>query len=433
MQDGFAIPKADLNVSLFEMLGVLSAVQDMVNPALNSHQQRVCLISSRIGRQLGLSGEEYSDLFCASLIHDIGAIPLQDRLSLLEFEQNAPHLHAKLGALLIRRFAPFAHLAPVILYHHVPWKNGRGACFFGNEVPLSSSIIFLADRIEVLVQKSQNILADVAEFRRIAQASRGSMFNPDCVDALIEISKSDSFWLDLKSAHLSEMITAIAPRKSVELDIEALVDLARFFAIVIDCRSRFTATHSAGVAACAQYLALSMGMSKDDAKRVLVAGYLHDIGKLAVSPAILEKNGNLDAQEFAQMRAHSYLSLEALSNVAGLAEIANWGGSHHERLDGSGYPNRATADNLPLPARIMAISDIFTALREARPYRDSLSISQTLAIIQKDVDAKKLDPDVFAKLLEVQDEIDLVRKKAQAQEAEDLKDFWVTAERKQKS
>jgi HD-GYP domain-containing protein (c-di-GMP phosphodiesterase class II) len=418
-----------LSIELPEMLGVLSAIQDMINPALDSHQQRVCLISVQMGRHLGISAEDYRDLFAAALIHDIGAIPLQERLSLLEFEDSAAQWHAELGAVLIKQFAPLAHLAPIIRHHHDAWNNESDGATQTAAIPFLSQLIHVADRAEVLIQRSENILADRAGIQEKISRHAGSMFNPAIVSAFMAISARDRFWLDLKSRRLDLLLHAQAPIGPVLLGLDRMVELARFFALVIDCRSHFTATHSAGVATTAFELAQLFGMDANGQKKILVAGYLHDIGKLAISPALLEKSTALDPAEFALMRSHAYLGQEALSHVAGLAEIARWGSSHHERLDGTGYPDQLGAADLSLPARIIQIADVFTALREDRPYRAAMDLAETITVIAKQVALGKLDPWVFDTLDRNAQAIDSARHAAQLREDQELNEFWSLAVR----
>jgi HD-GYP domain-containing protein (c-di-GMP phosphodiesterase class II) len=413
-----------LSIELPEMLAVLSAVQDMINPALDSHQQRVCLICVQMGRHLSLNEQDYADLFAAALIHDIGAIPLHERLSLLEFEDSAAHWHAELGAVLIRQFTPLAHLAPIIRHHHVAWHNGTDEGAPNTASPFLSQLIHVADRAEVLIQRSENILADRVAIREKIVKYAGSSFNPACVAAFMAVSARDRFWLDLKSKRLASLLHGIAPIGPVLLGLDRMVELARFFALVIDCRSHFTATHSAGVATTAFELAKLLGMDANGQKKILIAGYLHDIGKLAINPALLEKSTALDPDEFALMRSHAYLGQDALSHVAGLAEIARWGSSHHERLDGTGYPDQLGADALSMPARIIQIADVFTALREDRPYRSAMDLAETIGVIARQIDMGKLDRDVFDMLNRNARAIDAARHAAQLREDQELNDFW---------
>jgi HD-GYP domain-containing protein (c-di-GMP phosphodiesterase class II) len=417
----------NVHVSLFDMVNALSTALDIINPALDSHQKRTCFIAASIARAQGMSDESYSDVFASAILHDIGAIALWERLKLLEFEDESPHLHARLGALLLERFEPFRRFSHIVRCHHVQWNHGQTTEFDGQPVPLESHLIYLADRIEVLAQGSENIIAAAPTIRsRIAELSN-EHFHPQFVEVFLQISVRESFWLDLMSHKMNDILLDMAPFKTVSLDLDQLAKLARFYSLVIDSRSRFTATHSAGVATCGNILATRMGMSQLDATKVKIAGYLHDLGKLGISNKLIEKPGKLDANELSMMKTHSYMTFEILSQIEGMSDIANWASSHHERLDGSGYPFHKVAQDLPLGARVLCVADVYTALTENRPYRSGMETAAAMAILNDQVAAGKLDTDVVSTLSRHLAEIEQARIHAQTREETDLANFWEMA------
>lgn len=178
--------------------------------------------------------------------------------------------------------------------------------------------------------------------------------------------------------------------------MDDLVQLSKLFSAIIDFRSSFTATHSAGVAQCAENIALYMRMDEDDRKGIKAAGYLHDLGKLAIPSEILEKNGRLTSHEYNIMKTHVYYTYVALNTVNGLEEINRWSSYHHERLDGSGYPFHLNAKQLPLGSRIVAVSDIFVALIEERPYKERLSKRQVINIMEGMVKNGGIDGEIMS-------------------------------------
>ncbi|MCJ7690936.1 MAG: HD domain-containing protein [Clostridiaceae bacterium] len=103
---------------------------------------------------------------------------------------------------------------------------------------------------------------------------------------------------------------------------------------LVDFKSRFTASHSSSVAACSETIAKYAGFSKNQAKIIKYAGYLHDLGKLAIPTEILEKPGPLSKEEFDLMRTHAYHTNRVLANVSGFETIRQWGSLHHEKLNG---------------------------------------------------------------------------------------------------
>jgi HD-GYP domain-containing protein (c-di-GMP phosphodiesterase class II) len=200
-------------------------------------------------------------------------------------------------------------------------------------------------------------------------------------------------------------------------------EIAKIFCRIVDFRSRFTSTHTAGVAAVARELARRMCFSGKACRQMLVAGYLHDLGKVAVPNAILNKPGKLDPDEFDVIRAHTYHTYHILSTIGGFEEIAIWAAFHHERLDGKGYPFHVRGEDIPLGSRIMCVADVFTAVTENRPYRKGTGRNETLPILQNMARSGSLDDNVVGVLTENYDEIDRMRSDAQEISASEYSDF----------
>lgn len=411
-------------IRLFDMICALSTALDLLDPALGSHQKRTCLIAAQIARTMALDDADYQDIFGAAIFHDIGAIGLSDRLSMLDFEEHDAHTHAHLGAILLSRFPGFSRYAPLVRCHHVQWGYGQGAHHEGKPVPLMSHLIYLADRIEVLAQGHENILGVAPEIvEQICDAS-GRKFHPLFVEAFCKVAKQESFWLDIFSKNLDRILMDLAPFDNIDLDMNQMLQFAQFFALVIDSRSHFTATHSAGVAITAETIAKCLGMSAQECIKMRMAGYLHDLGKLAIPNEFIERQGKLEEKEMAQVRSHSYLTLDILISIKGLEDVAEWAACHHERLDGSGYPFHRTADQLSLGARIMAAADMYTALTEDRPYRPGMQPEQVIALLDEQKTQGKLDPIVIDTIKNNLGAIEAARIKAQQQESLALQDFW---------
>jgi HD-GYP domain-containing protein (c-di-GMP phosphodiesterase class II) len=418
---------AAIHVRLFDMVSALSTTLDLLDPALGSHQKRTCLIAAQIAQGMGMNSEDYQSLFVAAIFHDIGALALQDRLRLLSFEETHPHQHARMGAQLLSRFDAFRPYAQLVAFHHVPWEYGDGQQFRGEDVPLLSHLIHLADRIEVLAQGRDNILADAQEICDRIRAGSGKIFHPGYVDAFMQVARIERFWLDLFSVNLDRILAGLAPFDDIELDLPHMMLFARFFALIIDSRSHFTATHSAGVAICAETIARHMGMSRFEAAKIRIAGYLHDTGKLAIPSEYINRAGPLQATEMARVRAHSYITHDILGHIHGLDDIAEWASHHHERLDGSGYPFHKHADRLSLGSRIMAVADIYTALTEDRPYRPGMPQHEAFAHLDAQVEQGQLEPAVVVTLKRHADEIEQLRRDIQQQEGRELAAFWEMA------
>ena len=166
---------------------------------------------------------------------------------------------------------------------------------------------------------------------------------------------------------------------------------------MIDAKSPYTGGHSARVSLFADGIAERLGLDPASRRRLARSAALHDLGKLGVSSRILEKPGALDDGEWVQMRLHAALTTDILSRVGTFSDMAMIAGSHHERLDGKGYPLGLDASMIALETRIITVADFFDALTADRPYRSAMSIERALGIMAREVDIA-IDPRCFAAL-----------------------------------
>jgi HD-GYP domain-containing protein (c-di-GMP phosphodiesterase class II) len=404
-----------LNVPIYDLVNCLADTIDLASPELANHHRRVGLIAHAIACQLGLPEEARTELFFAGNLHDIGALSLQERIRLLDFEVDKTERHAETGALLLELFTPLSGIADLVRFHHTNWDGGAGAVHRGKPVPLGAHILHLADRIAVLMGKSDRImlLTRVRDIRGRIGSEAGGMFVPRLVEAFSALSRRESFWLGIAYPPRDPALEKMRRFRAVRLDTEGIVGLSRLFARIIDFRSRFTATHSSGVAASAEALARLAGRPAAECAQMRIAGLLHDLGKLAVPAEIIEKPGKLSPQERSVMCCHTFFTRRALSNIKSFKSITEWSSYHHEKLDGSGYPFHVRDRDLSLGARIVSVSDVFTAITEDRPYRAGMDRGSVTAVISDMVSRAALDTDVVALLMDNYEELNELRMASQ--------------------
>jgi HD-GYP domain-containing protein (c-di-GMP phosphodiesterase class II) len=403
-----------LSISLFEMAMCFSEALDLVSPKVVDHHKRVAYLAFRIAGEAGFAAEERGTILLAGLLHDLGAVTQQERLEALSFELDAPQIHAERGYQLIQGNELFSAAAAVIRFHHVPWAGGKGVSSLGAPVPLASHVVHLADRVAVLLRCNREILSQSPWIiERIVQG-RGRKFAPALVDAFRRLAQSECFWFDAVSPEIGKILLSLQRRSPVELYSRQLLGVTKLFSHIIDCRSRFTANHSSGVAAVAERLAEFVGLSRQERGMIEVAGYLHDLGKLAVPTAILEKPGKLTPREVNIVRKHPYDTHRILGTVESLATIAKWGALHHEYMNGAGYPFHYSGENLPLGARIMTVADIFTALSEDRPYRRGMRKADLVRTLQEMSRDRLLDDNIVALVTAHYETVDDIRCCAQS-------------------
>jgi putative nucleotidyltransferase with HDIG domain len=153
----------------------------------------------------------------------------------------------------------------------------------------------------------------------------------------------------------------------------ASLSFATALVATLDARDQYTAGHSAAVAIYARDIAERMGLPRDQQELVHLCGLVHDIGKIGLPAGLLEKPGPLTLEERRQMEQHSEIGERILRNVDDYAEIADVVRSHHERIDGMGYPDGVHGDEIPLLARIIGVADAYDAMTSDRPYREALA------------------------------------------------------------
>ena len=161
----------------------------------------------------------------------------------------------------------------------------------------------------------------------------------------------------------------------------------------VEVRDPYTAGHQKRVADLARAIATRMGLDADRVNGIRTAGAIHDIGKISVPAEILSKPGLLTPLEFSLIKTHSQIGYNLLKDIEFPWDIATMVLQHHERLDGSGYPQGVAGDHILLEARILTVADVVEAMASHRPYRPSLGLEKALDEI-KDKRGRFYDPDV---------------------------------------
>lgn len=386
-----------LHVNLRSVVHALSDALDLVGINDVHHGKRVGIMSVEILRLLGGSKAELDMIFDAGLLHDIGvsSTDLHSRL-VNEFDWEGSRTHAEHGAELLASFPPLAGLAPVILEHHTHWSLLKDRY---DATLRYANLIFLTDRIDVLAAVAMlkdQLLDQVPEIRRLIAAQAGEMFDPELVEAFLEASRKEAFWLALEPDAVRDYMEDITHHsQQAGTDMDTLRGVARLFSNVVDAKSRFTVEHSEGVARVAHYLGQHYGLDAESCGKMEIAGHLHDLGKLRIPDALLEKKGPLDDAERRQMASHAYETFRILSRIPGFEDIAKWASFHHEIPDGEGYPFRLKGADLPIQARLLRAADIFQALAQDRPYRAALPADQVLDYLSQLSTAGKLDEPIY--------------------------------------
>ena len=164
-----------------------------------------------------------------------------------------------------------------------------------------------------------------------------------------------------------------------------LIDTIRAIAATIDAKDGYTKRHSERVAMLSRRIAAALGLSESEQETVELSALLHDVGKIAVPDSILNKPGRLTPAEFDEMKKHPAHGARILANIQSAAVTAVLPGiqSHHERWDGTGYPDGLSGDAIPMLGRLLSVADFFDAMTSTRSYRTPMPIDDVIALIRK--------------------------------------------------
>ncbi len=391
----------DLPLDLRQIVLVLSDALDLVGVDDVAHGKRVACMAFRIGHATGMDAQTLDNIMYAGLFHDCGvSSTIEHRELTAGLDWKGEEAHCIRGEALMATFPPLANLAPVVRWHHTP-ANVHARIDAPVDILRMANLIYLADRVDYLLAdaRNQDPLLATGSIRTIVAENRGTRFLGDWVDSFLDESAHEAFWLTLEPQALGPWLGRWVwegPRRTLSAD--NLLELARVFATIVDAKSPFTAQHSRRVALVAQALAKAAGLDQERQTMVGVAALLHDLGKLRVPDAILDKPGPLAVTERVQITRHAFDTWQILSRIQGFEDIAHWASHHHEWVRGGGYPFGLDGKNLAPEARIIAVADVFQALRQDRPYRPQMPLEQALSQIDRMVEMGKLDPDIVGLL-----------------------------------
>ncbi len=396
-----------MNIDYKEVINSIITSIDLINPILKDHHRRVTAIAYLIGKELDLTDRQFTNLILASSVHDIGALTVKDSLQLKKMDVKNPEPHSILGAKMLFPYHSFIDIATIVRYHHINFFD------YIPKLPYESLIIHMADRIEISLDMSKGAINQRDIVRKKIYSLSGSKFSPELVDLFLKLSKKEAFWLDIDNLTMHELLSKIKISNIIEeQSFTELEGLLQTFSRIIDYKSSCTASHSIGVAHVAFALAQYCNYPKEKCEELKIAGYLHDLGKIAVKSEIINKPSKLNYEEFISMKAHVYYTKRILKNIKGFESITKWASAHHEKLDGSGYPNKLSGTQLSQEIKILAYSDIFTSLCEDRPYRKAMEPYEAIEIIAREY-KNLLGDTIFNILVSNVTEINRIRKKIQ--------------------
>jgi putative nucleotidyltransferase with HDIG domain len=444
----------DGSISLSEIISALSYALDLTEGAVHGHALRSCLLGMRIAEEAKLPPDQISSLYFALLLKDIGCSSNASRLCQIvggddravkagiKFEDwTKPHkpnlstlkllwknvlpdssaaakiarifhigltqhknnqemisLRCDRGASIITKLGMGEYAAEAVRSLDEHWDgSGYPDSMRGGQIPLLARICAVAQHLDIFSagRGTQNAIKTLEE-------RSGTWFDPELVRTAQSLHRRGALWAhctpDDHEEHTRQAVLDLDPATNRKLEPSQVDQICEAFADVVDAKSHFTFRHSVGVADAAYGIAKTMGLPAERVQLVRRAALLHDIGKLSVSNTILDKRTPLNTSEWKSVHQHPRITRLILERVRSFREMAVIAGEHHEKLDGSGYPDRLTARDLSLESRIIAVADIFGALSEDRPYRPGIKVEDTLSIMARFA-PRQLDSDCFGALV----------------------------------
>ena len=389
-----------MRLDLTDLLYALSFALDKVETELlgldTGHGKHVAYLALLMGEEAGFREEELRDFVGCCLLHDNALTeyiheefeksPMSQSISMNLSEINdlkrskMEHDHSIIGEQNICLLPFRTDVKNIILFHH---ENADGSGALGmtaSETTLKSQILHLADSIDMTTHLTKMTSAEFEELRRWVQSKMGSLFSREAVELFLKAVNYDKI-TSLQDRGVLPCLHEELHGEIIDYSDEEVRNIAGLFAKIVDYKSEFTQNHSRGVAEKAEMMAHYYGFDAEKAIRFYFAGAMHDIGKLVVVNDILEKPGKLTLNEFAEMKNHAAATHYILNQIKEIPDIVKWAGNHHEKLNGKGYPQGLTAEELSFEERIMACIDIYQALTEKRPYKDGMSHEKSISIL----------------------------------------------------
>jgi HD-GYP domain-containing protein (c-di-GMP phosphodiesterase class II) len=278
-----------------------------------------------------------------------------------------------------------------VLYHH-ECENGTG--LFGKragEFPHEAALIAATDAIDAAHHLQQIPASGLGALRHKIAAAIGRCSTRSAMEALLDVLDAETLE-SLRDENIHGTAKKLLPSWKLPVEDVNVIRLARFISLVVDCKSHYTRKHTEQIANRAWLMGGHYGHTDAERAQLFLAAALHDIGKIAIPLEILEKPGSLTREEFAVIQMHARHTCDWLGEVEGLGKVRQWASEHHEKLDGSGYPQGLRAEELEFNSRILACIDVYQAVSEERPYHAARNHQEAMPILYEMADQGKLDP-----------------------------------------
>jgi HD-GYP domain-containing protein (c-di-GMP phosphodiesterase class II) len=419
-----------------EIVGALSLATDLGTGQPLEHALRTTVLAVCLGERAGASAQELADTYYSALLHSSGCtsdghetaelygddilpraafalvdpgyveeivaylrshvgqgLPEDERAGLIEhviahgipIARQTFAVHCEVA----QRFARWLGLSAgteAALEHVFERWDGMGfpGVASGDAIPLPMRLLHVARDISVFLTA-----AGAVEARMVIERRTGTAYDPRLAE--LAVSHFDDLLGELDEARIWEQALEIEPFPKIWMAGERVDAAFRAIAAFTNLKSPWLREHSTSVGELAEAAAWRAGLAAEAVTRLRRAALAHDLGRVGVSNAIWEKPGPLGFGEWERVRLHAHFSERAFAQSPALSPIGLLAGSHHERIDGSGYHRGTKGSALDQEARILAAADCYTAMTEARPYRPALDREAARAELVREATEGRLD------------------------------------------
>jgi putative two-component system response regulator len=202
----------------------------------------------------------------------------------------------------------------------------------------------------------------------------------------VEIGADEFLTKPVDPQELRARVRSLMRLKRYTDDLDSAASIIMALAVMVEARDGYTEGHCHRMANYATALGRSLGLGHDDLQALHRGGFLHDIGMLAIPDAVLRRPGRLEPEEFELVKSHTLIGDQLCGNLRSLQSVRPIVRYHHERYDGSGYPDGLRGDNIPLLAQIISIVDVYDAVTTQRPYQDASSVEDAVNLLRQQTD-----------------------------------------------
>jgi HD-GYP domain-containing protein (c-di-GMP phosphodiesterase class II) len=436
--------QSSLSLRQAEVVAALSMATDLGTGQPLERALRTCLLAFRLGECAGISAEELRTVYYVTLLRFVGCtadarhlmdifgdellaqtrvstvelMPIPMLLAMIRYAGEGFPLPERLQKLTYGLKSGIARTRVAQVAHCEVSQNIAQQCGLGEDVQLALGQIFERwdgrgtpglVKTEALSKAIRlvHIAQDAEVFYRAGDAETavralkkrsGGAYDPALVNCFA--GNSPALFSELDSASIWEVILGMEPSPHLYLSEAQLEQALAAIADFTDLRSPYTYHHSGAVAQLAFNAAQRCGLPHTDAVDLRYAGYLHDVGRIAVPLSVWDKSGTLTSLELDRVRLYPYYTERIFARSPRLAPLGALAALHRERLDGTGYHRGLPASLLSLNARVLAAADVYQSKIEPRAYRSALTTEAAADELLDQVRSGKLDKQAVAAVLE---------------------------------